>query len=306
MANPKKTIAYSLICAVLTTAITLMVAYSNYINNEYKIAIYIVAIVVFLIYELFTIIEKNVISKALFSLIILAAMLLMIFLILDYGGLWENVSSVDKLRAYISSTGKFSVIVFIIIQFLQVVLIPIPGTVTTLAGAILFGSFLGAVYSYIGIVIGSITAFLIGRIFGFKLVKWIVGEKELKKGLKMIEGKDKVMFTLIFLLPFFPDDLICFVAGITAMSFLSFLIIIMLTRIVTTAITCFTVDLVQYFLRENLTLGIIVISLGIILTALAMFLGIKYGKQIEDFFRKKLTKKAKDKQDSKDKTDEKN
>lgn len=291
LTNLKKNIISSIIAALMLAAIILLVFFANYIGTDYKTAIYIVGIVVFLLYELLLILEKAILSKALISLIVLAVLILAVFLVLDFSGFWDNIKTVAALRDYIASTGNWSVVVFILIQFLQVVLIPIPGTVTTLAGAILFGSGLGALYSYIGIVLGALVAFLIGRIFGFKLVKWIVGEKDLEKGLKLIEGKTKVMFTLMFLLPFFPDDLICFVAGLTTISFLSFFIITVITRIITVAFTCFTVDFVEYFLRENITLGIIIISTAIVLTAVTFFLCFKYGKQIENFFEKLFKRK---------------
>ena len=286
MTNWKKIFISSIIGAVLTTAITLAVVYSGYIKEDYKLFIYIAAFIIYLLYVLFLVLQKEVFSKFIFSIIALAAFFLILFLILDRIGFLKKIESVDSLRQYIESTGSFSIIVFIIIQFLQVVLIPIPGSVTTLAGAIMFGSVWGAIYSYIGIVLGSIVAFFIGRVFGYKLVKWIVGEEQLKKGLKLVEGKDKIMFTMIFLLPFFPDDIICFVAGLTQMSSLSFIIIIAITRIVTIAATSFTVDLVQYFLNENIVLGIVVISIGIILTIVAFFIVIKHGEKIEDFFKR--------------------
>lgn len=278
---------------VLTVTVFLSVIYSGYIQNDYKIAIYIVNLAVFFVFLLFLVLDKEIVYKSIFSLVLICAIFLVIFLILDHTGMWEKVNSVDALRKYIASFGNLAVFVFIIVQFLQVVLIPIPGTVTTLGGAIMFGPFWGAVYSYIGIVLGSIAAFLIGRIFGYKLVSWIVGKEQIKKGLKMIEKKSKVMFTLIFLLPFFPDDLICFVAGLTSMSLFSFIVIIAVTRIITIGLTCYTIDLVQYFATQNVTLGIVILCIGILITALLFFLGIKYGERIENFFKKKKDERKK-------------
>lgn len=278
---------------ILAAAVFLTVIYSNYIENDYKIAIYIINLAVFFVFLLFLILGKEVFYKSVFSLVLLCTIFLFIFLILDHTGMWEKVNSVDALRKYIASFGPFAVFVFIAIQFLQVVLIPIPGTVTTLGGAIMFGPFWGAVYSYIGIVLGSVTAFLIGRIFGYKLVSWIVGKDQLKKGMEMIKNKSKVMFTLMFLLPFFPDDLICFVAGLTTMSLFSFTVIIMVTRIITVGLTCYTIDLVQYFASENVTLGIIIVVAGILITILLFYLGVKYGERIENFFTKNKDDKRK-------------
>ena len=45
--------------------------------------------------------------------------------------------------------------------------------------------------SALGIIIGSLIAFFVGRIFGAKVVKWVVGERAFNKGLSVIKGKDK-------------------------------------------------------------------------------------------------------------------
>ena len=112
------------------------------------------------------------------------------------------------------------------------VFLPIPAFITAGAGVLLFGPFLGAVYSYIGITLGSFVAYFIGKIFGVKVANWLVGENNLKKGLNTIKGKDKVVLTFMFLFPFFPDDVLCFVAGITTIKPLFFIVMILITRLV--------------------------------------------------------------------------
>ena len=80
-------------------------------------------------------------------------------------GFWEKIGSIEKLREYVASYGAFTVPIFILIQFLQVAVLPIPGFITIGAGVALFGPFYGSIYSIIGIVSASIVAFFIGRIF---------------------------------------------------------------------------------------------------------------------------------------------
>ena len=66
---------------------------------------------------------------------------------------------------------------------ISVYLCPIPGSVAVAAGVALFGPLKCAIYSFIGIILGSVVAFAIGRWVGYKAVKWIVGEDTLKKWL---------------------------------------------------------------------------------------------------------------------------
>ena len=161
--------------------------------------------------------KKEIVYKILSLVVILISLSILSLYLLKNSGLLDKFDTVEKFRLYIHSFGNSAVFLFILIQFLQVVVLPIPAFITVGAGVLLFGPFCGALYSSVGIITGSIVAFFIGRIFGFKVVKWLVGEDVLNKWLSTIKGKDKLVLTFMFLFPFFPDDVLCFVAGITTM-----------------------------------------------------------------------------------------
>lgn len=61
---------------------------------------------------------------------------------------------------YIESYGHFGTLIFILLQVTQVVIFFIPGEVTQAAGGYIFGTFLGTLYSIIGINLGSAVLFL--------------------------------------------------------------------------------------------------------------------------------------------------
>ena len=61
---------------------------------------------------------------------------------------------------------------------------------------------------------GAIVAYLVGRKWGKKAVKWCAGsEDEYNKWSEMLNKKGKWWYALTILLPVFPDDLLCLVAG---------------------------------------------------------------------------------------------
>ncbi len=157
-------------------------------------------------------------------------------------GFLNKFSDVQSFREYVNSFGAYSFLPFILLQFLQVVALPIPAFITVAAGVLLYGPFLNTIYSSIGIIIGSLVAFSIGRKLGYKVVTWIVGEKNLIKTLDFIKGKDKVVFTLMFLFPFFPDDLLCFVAGLTSMDYRFFTIMTIIVRLITILISSYMIN----------------------------------------------------------------
>ena len=115
---------------------------------------------------------------------------------------------------------------------MQVVIPILPGGVSCLAGVLIFGPVWGFVYNYIGISIGSILAFLLSKQYGRPVVRNIIGEKNYDKYIGWLSkgnGFDKAFAVAIFL-PVAPDDLLCYIAGLTKMTLKKFTAIILLGK----------------------------------------------------------------------------
>ncbi len=128
--------------------------------------------------------------------------------------------------------GNYVYVAVIVVEFLQVTFVPIPSSIVTGAAYYVCGQnpWLAILFSCIGLWIGSMFAFFLGRTFGIKLVKWIAGEKMLLKYNDLIKGKDKIMLIYMFILPVFPDDILCLIAGLTTMSYAGFAFIQLVSR----------------------------------------------------------------------------
>ena len=181
---------------------------------------------------------ERILALALVSIFLFAAPLYF----LKSSGLIDKIDSVEALREYIAGFGNYAVLHFIFIQFLQVVILPVPSFITVAAGVLIFGSFWGSIYSSIGIIAGSFVAYFIGKSLGYKAICWLIGENKVNKWLGKIKGKDKLLFTLMFLFPFFPDDVLCFIAGITTISPLFFTSMIVIVRIVTVFASSYSIN----------------------------------------------------------------
>lgn len=173
------------------------------------------------------------------SAIFLLDFSLAIFCLLSATGFLEAANDPESFRAYLLSAGAWMDVLFIVLQFLQVVVLPLPSFVTLLAGTALFGAVKCFLYSYFSIVAGSVVAFLIGRFLGVRAVKWMVGEDTLEKWMNKMRGKDNLLLTAMFILPLFPDDVLCFVAGLSSMTLLYFVGMTLVARGIAVAGTCF-------------------------------------------------------------------
>ena len=88
---------------------------------------------------------------------------------------------------------------FVLITFLQVTIIPIPSPITVLVGNYLFGFWGSFIYSYIGMMVGSIFAFFLGRWFGRRFINWLVTDKEVVDNyLNKIKVKGNVLLFFMF------------------------------------------------------------------------------------------------------------
>jgi len=226
--------------------------------------------------------KRRKIIRGSITLVIFIGLFLAIFLLLYYHGVFSRQNSVEEIKRLINAYPGYSYLIFTIIQYLQVVILPIPAAITTTAGVIVFGAWTAFGLSYLACMLGSLTAFFIGRFLGKKVIMWIVGEDDLNKWSTKLAG-GKYTYFLMMLFPIFPDDILCFIVGTTDITFKFFLITNLLTRAIAIGATCFlTSGSVIPF--EGWGIVVLVIIAIILLTLL--ILSFKYEKHIDAFMKK--------------------
>lgn len=208
---------------------------------------------------------KKLVKKILLSLVVLIVFLVLLYWL--FKGLGITNLNEEELQAYLASFGSLAPILFILLVFLQVTFIPIPSTVVVVVGDYLFGFWLSFLYSFIGMMIGSMVAFYLGRWLGKKFIYWIVSDKEVVDNyILKLQGKENVLLFFMFLFPFFPDDLLCMVAGVLPISGISFFIMQFFTRSTTILATLFVLsgDVIPFNKYGIPIIVMIIIIFGII------------------------------------------
>jgi uncharacterized membrane protein YdjX (TVP38/TMEM64 family) len=175
--------------------------------------------------------------KWVFLLCILAGVVF--FIIYQYNSqLWNQVNKFyhlyrdhHQLKKVVKSFGPYAPLAYILLQIIQVVIAPIPGGAIEFLGGYLFGVKAGFIYSMIGLILGSWLAFSLARVFEKIAVEKFVSEQTRKKFNYLVEHEGTILSFILFLLPGFPKDALCYILGLTPMHLGIFLAISTIGRI---------------------------------------------------------------------------
>lgn len=233
---------------------------------------------------LFYLFGKKALYRFTVCALIFADICAIVFYALCATGMLGTVSSVDGLREYISRSGSMAAFIYISFCFLQVILLPVPGSVAVAVGVAMFGPLKCAVFSFIGIFLGSLVAFLVGRWIGYRAVCWIAGKESIDKWLAKLKGKDYLILSIMFLLPMFPDDVLCFVAGLSSMTWTYYIVMILITRAISVLTTAYSFELIPF----TTWWGIIIWLILAALIVLSFWIVIKYSDKIDRFIKSKF------------------
>ncbi|MBU3182119.1 TVP38/TMEM64 family protein [Clostridium psychrophilum] len=188
----------------------------------------------------------------------------------------------DILKEVVLSYGNFSVVVFIIMQIIQVVAFFIPGEFIQVAGGYIFGGFLGGIISLVGITLGSLMVYVISNNYGKPLVHKLMLKKEVKFFKKILEvGSKKIVIFMFFLIPGIPKDALTYVCGVSDISFRDFFIYSTIGRIPGIFISSYFGE--KIFTRDYTS----VITIGLIMSILFVFGIFKGNIIIKNMTRKK-------------------
>ena len=170
------------------------------------------------------------------------------------------------IKPMVEKTGFFGYILFVLINIVVTTLMTfVPGmTFTfTLLATQLFGALNGFIVSAVACFLSSMVKFFIGDKLGEPFVDWLIGKDARIKAQDMVSGRATVLVPVMLAFPFFPDDAICMVSGMTKMKYWYFAIVAVICRTIGVGVTSFlggnilnyaTFSILDWFLFINIIL----------------------------------------------------
>ncbi|HEY6010889.1 MAG TPA: TVP38/TMEM64 family protein [Nitrospirota bacterium] len=194
-------------------------------------------------------------------------------------GFIEYFTDRHRLMKVIQEHRAYAALIFIGLQVLQVIAAPVPGEVTGLVGGYFFGTAWGILYSTAGLTIGSWIAFMLARLAGRPLVELVVKPETIKRYDYVMKHKGMFLAFLMFLVPGFPKDILCYLLGLGHMGQRDFLLVSTTGRLLGTSL----LTIGGAFFRDR-RYGALSTLVGISL--LVILLTMIYRESIERWFRK--------------------
>lgn len=194
-----------------------------------------------------------------------------------------NLTSITTLK-HICNQNAIGIIVFILLQIIQVLFLPISSVAFTIPAIIIFGSIKAFIISFIGLIIGSIIMFYFGRYGGIKLLQWVVGKNQAVYYTRML-GKGKLILPILMIAGIFPDDLLCAAAGLSNIKFGYFFTVVLLSRAIDLSCICF---IGPTFIKS--TLGIILLIVFVIIAVIFSIYITRNQEKLENWLTVTTTK----------------
>ena len=180
-------------------------------------------------------------TKIQISLAVAVVFLTIVLLVVDvflHGPITTFLTNKDLIVDRINSFGALAPIAFLIFSTIETVVAPVPGQIVSFTGGFLFGWW-GVPLNFIATGLGCFIIFWLSRRFGRPFVEKIIKKQTLDKFDYLTKEKGSLAFFLIFLIPGLPDDIVCYIAGLTEIPISRLMAIVLLGRLPSIVMTNF-------------------------------------------------------------------
>ena len=153
-------------------------------------------------------------------------------IVLYHHDIIDRFKSFQDVIAFLEHYHWQSILVYIVIQAIQVIVSVIPGQAFQFAAGYLYTFLPGLLFSLIGAAIGTSVSFWLAKALGKDAVHLFIGEEKTAYYVKRLNSrKAYAIVFLIYLIPGIPKDIVSYAAGVSEMEFKPFFTFSMMGRI---------------------------------------------------------------------------
>lgn len=180
------------------------------------------------------------------------------------GPILKTLGDPASFRAWVDERGFWGRVLFVGVIVLQVIIAFIPAEPLEIAAGYAFGAVWGTLLDWLGLVIGTTIVFLFVRKIGVKAVE-VFFPREKIDSVKYLNNEKALNATafILFLIPGTPKDLLTYIAGLTKIRLLPWIVLTSIARIpsiVTSTISGNALGLEKYGLAIGVFAATAVVS----------------------------------------------
>lgn len=131
--------------------------------------------------------------------------------------LLQIIQDQEAVSAYLQGYGSLGPIVLFLLLIAQVFVAIIPGHALMVTAGYVYGT-LGLFVTLTSTILGSQIAFLIARRYGRSLIYRLASPQVIERWDRVAKHQGILFYFFSFVLPIFPSDLMCYVAGLCTIS----------------------------------------------------------------------------------------
>lgn len=136
------------------------------------------------------------------------------------------------------------------------------------------------IVAFSGVLLSSLTMYLIGRYGGYTICKKMIGEEDCSKASELLNNKGNIYFPLMMMFPVFPDDALIMIAGTLKMSLKWFIPSIFVGRGIGVATIVFGFSIISFDKFTSIWHWIAFIAIAAILIALVFYVANKFSNYL--------------------------
>ena len=173
------------------------------------------------------------------------------------------INSIKNPDTYLEKHDSHTILLSYLSLIITQTIFPIiPGEPIELLGGYLFGKYLGTIICFIGESIASILIILLTKKFGQRIIQILFKKSIINKLKTYINKKTFIIFSILYIMPGTPKDILCYVSGMAKFKTIPLLIISTIGRIPSICTSTISAGLFQedkYFLSVFIYIVTIVV-----------------------------------------------